>query len=52
MLFKQFDIASGDSNYIWVDNTKGYAAGEYRVEIYRVNQSLQLLSSGIYRLEG
>ena len=51
VLFKQFDIASGDSNYIWIDNTKGYAAGEYRVEIYRVNQSLQLLSSGIYRIE-
>jgi hypothetical protein len=51
VLFKQFDIVSGDSNYIWIDNTKGYAAGEYRVEIYRVNQSLQLLSSGIYRIE-
>lgn len=51
LLFKQFDIASGDSNYIWIDNSKGYAAGEYRVEIYRVNQSLQLLSSGIYRIE-
>lgn len=51
LLFKQFDIASGDSNFIWIDNSKGYAAGEYRVEIYRVNQSLQLLSSGIYRIE-
>lgn len=51
VLFKQFEIASADSNYIWIDNTRGYAAGEYRVEIYRVNQSLQLLSSGIYRVE-
>ena len=51
LLFKQFDIASGDSNYIWIDNSKGYAAGEYRVEIYRMNESVQLLSSGIYRLE-
>jgi len=51
LLFKQFNIASGNSNYIWIDNSKGYAAGEYRVEIYRINQSIQLLSSGIYRLE-
>jgi len=51
VLFKQFEIAATDSNYIWIDNTRGYAAGEYRVEIYRVNQSLQLLSSGIYRIE-
>jgi len=51
LLFKQFDIVSGDSNYIWIDNTKGYAAGEYWVEIYRVNQSLQLLSSGNYQVE-
>jgi len=51
LLFKQFDIVSGDNNYIWIGNSKGYAAGEYRVEIYRVNQSLQLLSSGIYRIE-
>jgi hypothetical protein len=51
VLFKQFEISASDSNYIWIDNTKGYAKGEYRVEIYRVNQSLQLLSSGIYRIE-
>lgn len=51
LLFKQFDIANGDSNYIWIDNTRGYATGEYRVDIYRVNQSLQLLSSGIYRVD-
>jgi hypothetical protein len=51
LLFKQFDIVSGDSNYIWIDNSKGYAVGEYRVEIYRVNQSLQLLSSGNYEVE-
>ena len=51
LLFKQFDIASGDSNYIWIDNSKGYAVGDYHVEIYRINESVQLLSSGIYRLE-
>jgi hypothetical protein len=51
VLFKQFEISAGQSNYIWINNTKGYVAGEYRVEIYRVNQSLQLLSSGIYRVE-
>jgi hypothetical protein len=51
LLFKQFDISAADSNYVWIDTSKGYVAGEYRVEIYRVNQSLQLLSSGVYRVE-
>jgi hypothetical protein len=51
LLFKQFEISTADSNYVWIDTSKGYLAGEYRVEIYRVNQSLQLLSSGIYRVE-
>lgn len=51
VLFKQFEISDSDSNYIWIDNTKGNAVGEYRVEIYRVTQSLQLLSSGNYRFE-
>lgn len=51
LLFKQFEISSASSNYVWIDNSKGHVAGEYRVEIYRVNQSLQLLSSGNYRVE-
>jgi hypothetical protein len=51
LLFKQFEISNADSNYVWIDTSKGSVAGEYRVEIYRVNQSLQLLSSGIYRVE-
>jgi hypothetical protein len=51
LLFKQFEISNADSNYVWIDTSKGNVAGEYRVEIYRVNQSLQLLSSGIYRVE-
>ena len=51
LLFKQFEISNADSNYIWIGSKKGYAAGEYHVEIYRVTQLLQLLSSGIYRVE-
>ena len=52
VLFKQFEISAGDSNYIWIDNNNGFEAGNYRVEIYRVNETLSLLSSGEYRVEG
>lgn len=51
VLFRQFEIADGDSNYIWIDNENGFGSGEYRVEIYRVNEILALLSSGEYRVE-
>ena len=52
VLFKQFEISAGDSNYIWIDNNNGFEAGNYRVEIYRVNETLSMLSSGEYRVEG
>ncbi len=51
VLFRQFEIGAGDSNYIWIDNDKGFEAGAYRVEIYRVDEALTLLSSGEYRVD-
>ena len=50
VLFRQFEIGAGDSNYIWIDNENGFEDGLYRVEIYRVNEALALLSSGEYRV--
>lgn len=51
LLFQQFEIADGDSNYIWLENENGFATGSYRVEIYRVDEDVTLLSSGEYRVE-
>jgi hypothetical protein len=50
VLFRQFEIGAGDNNYIWIDNDNGYQDGLYRVEIYRVNETLALLSSGEYQV--
>jgi hypothetical protein len=52
LLFRQFEIADSDSNYIWLDNENGFDTGSYRVEIYRLNEGLTLLSSGEYRIKG
>ena len=50
VLFRQFEIGAGDSNYIWIDNGNGFEDGEYRVEIYRIDEQLSLLSRGEYRV--
>ena len=50
-LFKQFSINTGDVNYIWIQDTEGLPSGNYRVEIYRVGENFELLSSGGYQIE-
>jgi hypothetical protein len=50
VLFRQYEIADSASNYIWIDNKNGFENGNYRVEIYRVNEALSLLSSGEYQV--
>ncbi len=50
-LFKQFPIAEGSSNYIWINDTKGFLAGQYQVEIYRISETFELLSKGSYQIQ-
>jgi hypothetical protein len=49
-LFKQFQINPEPSNYVWIHDKAGFAPGNYRVEIFRVSETLDLLSSGNYRV--
>lgn len=51
ILFKQFEISDGDSNHIWIYDENGFDNGDYKVEVYRVNPALPLLTSGSYRIE-
>lgn len=50
-LFKQFPIVAGASNHIWIQDTKGFPAGQYQVEIYRVSEAFELLSKGSYQIQ-
>ena len=50
MLFKQMPINLQDTNYIWVKNDNGFATGRYKVDIFKMSQEMELLSSGEYQV--
>lgn len=50
-LFKQFPIMQKKINYIWIHNSGGFAKGRYQVEIYRINESFDLLSKGNFEVQ-
>ena len=49
-LFKQFPIAQENTNYIWIHNSGGFTKGQYQVEVYRINESFDLLSKGNFEV--
>ncbi|MCP4430531.1 MAG: hypothetical protein GY806_06095 [Gammaproteobacteria bacterium] len=47
--FKRFSVNPESSkNYVWLDNQLGWVRGNYKVEIYSTDESLNLLSYGNY----
>ena len=48
VLFKQFDINPDDRNFVSIYREQGMIAGDYTVEVYRVNQAVDLLFAGHY----
>jgi len=49
-LFKQFPITQENTNYIWIHNSGGFTKGQYQVEVYRINESFDLLSKGNFEV--
>ena len=47
--FKRFPInTESTKHYVWLDNQLGWVTGNYKVEVYSTDESLNLLSSGNY----
>lgn len=49
-LFKKLTLHKQDENFIWLQNFNGFTPGTYRVELYRPNESLELIASGQYQV--
>ena len=50
LLFRQLPINQQDSNFIWVKNDKGFERGLYKVDVFQMNEQMELLSSGLYEV--
>jgi len=52
LLFKRRTIVENmQENYVWLQMTYGWPAGQYRVQIYSADQNVALLAQGDYSIE-
>jgi hypothetical protein len=49
LMFDRYPIQQEtDRNFVWIDNSEGWPAGEYAVEIYSADEAMSPLASGRY----